>query len=59
MTSEREAWTKFVEQREREKQRKRPRAKKQSGPSQQEPEAALDDLVGGDKRGIKVKDERP
>jgi hypothetical protein len=46
---EREAWTKFVEQHEREKQRKRPRAKKQSGPTPEEMEAALDDLVGENK----------
>jgi hypothetical protein len=42
---ERQAWTAFVEQREREKKAKRPRAKKQRGPTPEELEAALDDLV--------------
>lgn len=44
MTRERRAWTEFVEQREREKKAKRPRAKKPEVP-QAELEAGLDDLV--------------
>ena len=52
--SERQAWTKFVEERER--AAKRPRAKKRvkEGASQLELEAALDDLVtDSDRRGAK------
>jgi hypothetical protein len=44
-SSERKAWARFVEERERAKQPKRPRAKKQRGPTQQEMETALDELV--------------
>jgi len=48
---EREAWTKFVEQREeRETKAKRPRARKSPQPSPEELEAALDDLVGEGER---------
>jgi hypothetical protein len=42
---ERQAWAQFIKERERAKQPKRPRAKKQRGPTQQEMETALDELV--------------
>jgi len=47
MTSsrEREAWTRFIEERERAKQPKRPRRKKEPQPTPQELEQALDDLT--------------
>jgi hypothetical protein len=45
--SERRAWTKFVEEREAESKRKRPRGayRRRCRPTQAELEAALDDLV--------------
>jgi hypothetical protein len=51
MSTERRKWTKFVEQREREKKVKRPRTKKQPETAPAELEAALDDLVGEAERG--------
>jgi hypothetical protein len=59
MTSDRERqqWTQFIARREREKQPRKPRAKKQRGPTQQEMAAALDDLVGEYKPDSKVKSE--
>jgi hypothetical protein len=51
MSTERREWTKFVEQREREKKVKRPRTKKQPETAPAELEAALDDLVGEAERG--------
>jgi hypothetical protein len=48
MSSERAAWTRFVEERERERAKakaKRPRTRKSPEPSPEELEQALDDLV--------------
>jgi hypothetical protein len=42
---DREAWTRFIEEREREKQPKRPRKKKQPESSREELEQVLDDLT--------------
>jgi hypothetical protein len=43
--SERKEWTKFAEQREAEREKKKPRPKKEPQPTQEEREAALDDLT--------------
>ena len=43
--SERKEWTKFAEQREAEREKKKPRPKKEPQPTQEECEAALDDLT--------------
>jgi hypothetical protein len=50
--SERQAWTKFVEEREREAKRPRTKKRAQRGVSQAELEAGLDDLVtDSDRKG--------
>jgi hypothetical protein len=54
--SRRQAWTRFVEEREREKKTKRPRGayRRRFPPTQAELEAALDDLVtDSGRRGAK------
>ena len=52
--SERQAWTKFVEEREREAKRPRVKKRVKEELSQAELEAALDDLVtDSDHRGAK------
>jgi hypothetical protein len=52
---ERQQWTQFIARREREKEPRRPRAKKRRGPTQQEMETVLDDLVGEYKPDIKAR----